>query len=136
MWKFRQLAKLYGSFEIERDTVTLPAVDCFITMKFFVLTAYGLVLCGTLALAAPAKRTLWEYATVDFSASQSAGGNSYRYGAELILPNKKAIFLEVKNASGASYKAYLLNRLGARGWELASSPGDRSDRLYIFKRPK
>lgn len=109
----------------------------FLALKILVLMFGNLFFCCALACAAPAKRPQWEYATVNFSASQNVEGNRYRYGVELIFPNKKAIFLEVKNAGEANYKNYLLNRLGAQGWELIFVPGYRSsDKLYIFKRQK
>lgn len=89
------------------------------------------------ANAAPArKRVVWEYATVDLSAARLISNNppKYEYGAELFLPGGKVVFLKAEKPNTSTYNNYLLNRLGAQGWELAAVPAGGQE--YIFKREK
>ena len=93
-----------------------------------------------IANAVPAqthKRVVWEYATLDLKASRPLGNNKYKYGADLYLPNGRILFLESKNYDSIEYRNYLLNRLGAQGWELIEIISfAATEYRYIFKRQK
>ncbi|RYX85232.1 hypothetical protein EON83_06455 [bacterium] len=92
---------------------------------------------ATIVNAAPVrKKVTWEYATLDLSATRQISQNpvKYEYGAELFLPGGKVVFLKSEQPNTSKYNTFLLNRLGAQGWELAAVPAGGQE--YIFKREK
>ncbi|RYF36979.1 MAG: hypothetical protein EOO38_27005 [Cytophagaceae bacterium] len=107
-------------------------------MKLLLFLSVLAIVIG--AQAAPTrKRVVWEYATLDLNATRKISSNPaiYKYGAELFLPGSKAVFLESKNRGKPAYNTYLLNRLGAQGWELTEVISYNSTEYrYILKRQK